>query len=401
MSSKYKLLWLNGPLQGRDLCLPLGNMSIGPDGDVLSTLLETQQLDLFIDDEGVHCQSEVAIWIDGKLVSELDLLPLYQVIEIDSISIVVGKVDDELKMQAIPKRSQAKASQSYWIFVVASLLTLILLFSVILAPNSQLPIVLTPNQWVSQQLAQDGLNDVKVTWSSSGVVTLSGYCRDAQQISGFFSDLKNKGILFVDHTQCGDQLVTNVQNVLVQNGFPDVVVELGHELGSVTISGAIRSGAAWDNAVDTFNRLPGLVSWQVSNQVNSQLEPLIAQLRQKQLLKGLMIERVKNTIAITGKVSEEIQQKVMNVTRELNQSHPGGFKFVFQNIPVRDELAQMLTSPVVSFGGNAQSPFIELGSGVRLSIGSKLGNGFVIKYMNVYGLDLSRGGELVHIPLIF
>ncbi|WP_229380892.1 hypothetical protein [Shewanella psychropiezotolerans] len=91
MSSKYKLLWLNGPLQGRELSLPLGCMSIGPDGDVLATLVELRQLELFIDDAGVHLQSEVSTWIDGKPASKLDLLPLGRVIEFAGIAMVLGE----------------------------------------------------------------------------------------------------------------------------------------------------------------------------------------------------------------------------------------------------------------------------------------------------------------------
>lgn len=92
---------------------------------------------------------------------------------------------------------------------------------------------------------------------------------------------------------------------------------------------------------------------------------------------------------------------MVEITSALDKSHLSGLKFVFQNIPVHDELTNMLSSSVVSYGGNTQSPFIELVNGTRLSVGSKLANGFVIDYMNVHGLDLSRGGELVHLPLIF
>lgn len=401
MSSKYKLLWLSGLLQGRELCLPLGGISIGPDGDVLATLVEMKQLELTVDEEGVHLNSQVSAWVDGKHVRSLTLLPTGKVIEIAGIAIVLGELEDELEMRVLPKHSSFKAKNSFWILLITSVLTLVLLMSVILSPALPQEPVLTPNQWVSQQLVQSELNDVKVSWSSSGVVTLSGYCRDTQQIASFINDLKNKDILFIDHILCGDQLVRNVKGILAQNGFPDAVVALGEGLGSVKISGAIRSGVAWDKAVDAFNNLSGLNGWQVSNQINSQLKPLIKQLREKQLLKGLMVEQVKNTIVITGKISEARQQQVMKVTKDLSQHYGSGFKFIFQNIPVRDELSQMLSSPVVSYGGNAESSFIELGNGMRLSAGSKLDNGYVINYINVNGLDLSRGGELVHIPLIF
>lgn len=114
-----------------------------------------------------------------------------------------------------------------------------------------------------------------------------------------------------------------------------------------------------------------------------------------------MIERINDAIVMTGKVSEQQQQQIMAVAQGLEPTHASGLKLVFQNIPVRDELNHLLNASVVTYGGNAQSPFIELSSGVRLSTGSKLANGYVVEYMNIHGLDLSRAGELIHVPLIF
>ena len=104
---------------------------------------------------------------------------------------------------------------------------------------------------------------------------------------------------------------------------------------------------------------------------------------------------------MTGKVSEQQQKKVTAVAHQLMKTRPSGLKFVFQNIPVRDALEHLLNAEIVSYGGNAQSPFIELSNGKRLVKGSQLMNGDVIEYINMNGLDLSRAGELIHVPLIF
>lgn len=401
MSSGYKLLWLNGPLQGRELSLPLGSLSIGPDGDVLATLEHAEQVDLLIDVTGVRLQSWVPTWIAGQPVSEANMLPLGQAIELAGVGILLGHSSDELKQQAMPSHCQTKAKKSWWLLATVSMLSMVLLTTVLLAP-AKMPIAeLTQAQWLSQQLQTDGLNGIQAHWSKDGVVTLSGFCQDSQRMARFLGDIKGQGILFIEQTTCGDQLIRNVKDVLVQNGFANALVTLGTEPGNVIISGAIQSGEPWDKAVSSLNNLPGLVNWHVSNQVDSQLKPLICALRNKNLLVGLMIERINDAIVMTGKVSEQQQQQIMAVAQGLEPTHASGLKLVFQNIPVRDELNHLLNASVVTYGGNAQSPFIELSSGVRLSTGSKLDNGYVVEYMNIHGLDLSRAGELIHVPLIF
>ncbi|BAJ02230.1 type III secretion system inner membrane ring subunit SctD [Shewanella violacea] len=401
MSSKYKLLWLNGPLQGREFSLPLGSITIGPDGDIVAILSEVSELELFIDEEGVHLSKEVPTWVDGKPVEGLTLLPLDQVIELDDIAILVGKDDDVLAIRGVPKHMLVRGGPLFFLGFT-SLISLLVLLFVLFSPveESHLQIVLTPSQWLSRELNQSGLKSIKVSWSDSGVATLSGYCKEQQQMADLLSDLSNHGVVFMDHTLCGDQLLSNVKQILVQNGFSDAVVNLNGELGSVNISGAISAGEDWNKTVDDFNRLPGLISWNVSSQVNKQIKELITILRKDQLLTGIVVKRVDNTLVLTGKVSEEKQRQVMSVATKLNLSYPGGFKLVFQNIPVRDELIQFFNSQIVSFGGNTKFPFVELEDGSRLSVGSDLSIGYTISFMNINGMDLIRAGEIVHIPII-
>lgn len=69
-------------------------------------------------------------------------------------------------------------------------------------------------------------------------------CQDSQRMAQFLGDIKGQGILFIEQTTCGDQLIRNVKDVLVQNGFANALVTLGSEPSNVIISGAIQSGSA-------------------------------------------------------------------------------------------------------------------------------------------------------------
>lgn len=401
MSSGYKLLWLNGPLQGRELCLPYGGLSLGPEGDVLASLEGVKQVDLVTDESGVRLQLWVPTWIAGRPIEQVQHLPLGQVIELAGVAFLLGRRDDTLQWQAVPAHWQPRAQKSWWLFAMVSALSLVLLLSLLLAPVKQSVVHMTPPQWLSQQLKTEGLTQVNASWTPDGVVTLSGYCADSQHMMHLLDEVKGQGILFIEQTVCGDQLVHNVADILAQNGFANTVVSLGDAPGSVVMSGAIQSGEHWDKAVSMLNQLPGLVNWQVSNRVDNQLKPLIASLREQDLLEGIMVERIGDAIVMTGKVTEQQQSQVLAIAHRLEQAHPSGLKWVFQNIPVRNALEQVLNAAVVSYGGNAQSPFIELSNGMRLSTGSKLDNGYIVEYMNIHGLDLSRAGELIHLPLIF
>ncbi|MGB0893405.1 MAG: type III secretion system inner membrane ring subunit SctD [Parashewanella sp.] len=402
MPSKFKILWLNGPLKGRQLVLPEGNFTIGPDGDVLAVLEKQDQLDFTVDDDGMRLTTDAEVWISGKMQTEQsELLSQNEVIEVEGIAFVLGDADEELTIMSIPKHKVTGKSASHWLLLGVSIFSALLIFILLIDPVEAPQHQTTPQDWVAEQLKDNELDGIKAIWGDNGVVTFNGFCEDSETLQNFVDKVRNHGILFIEHAECTDQLVIYVKQVLAQNGFNNVSVEQNLTPGSVTISGAIHAGIQWDKTVTMLKAIPSLVSWHVINESGAQIRPLINRLRAEKIIENLMITQLNDSLVITGEVSQEIEQRVLDIAHSLEQIRKNGIKVVFQNIPVREEVNRILTSAVVSYGGNSDDPFIELSSGLRLSKGSELSNGYVVEFIDVIGIDLNQNGKIIHLPLLF
>ena len=401
MPSNFKILWLNGPLKGRQLVLPQGKFTVGPDGDVLAELESAEQLEFNIEDESIALETKVDVWVAGEKKEEIEALPLSEVIEIDGLIFVLGSAAQNIEQLELPKKKGSKKKISHLallgISLISTILILLLLIDPVEAPQHQT----TPKNWVSEQLTLNELDGIKAIWASNGVVTFNGFCEDSRKLQQFINEVKTHGILFIEHAECTDQLVTDVKQILAQNGFKGVTVQQNLSPGSVSISGAIQAGDKWDKTVKMLKVINGLISWQVINESGAQIKPLIDELRQRGLIQNLMLAQLDDSIVITGEVSQEKQQSILQLARGTKTIQQTGTKIVFQNIPVRAEVNRILTSPIVSYGGSSDAPFIELENGMRLSKGSQLDNRYIVKYIDIDGIDLMKNGQLTHVPLLF
>ncbi len=401
MPSTFKILWLNGPLKGRQLVLPSGSFTIGSDGDVLAVLDNSEQLEFEVAEDKVSLVSEVEAWVNGERQDSIDEITIGVVVEIEGVAFILGNVNDEIETQAIPRKKMPKKRASHWALFIISTFSTLLIVLLLIDPVQAPQHIVTPNQWVSQRLTVNELDGIKSIWSENGVVTFNGFCEDSQKLNRFIDEVKKHGILFVMHAECTDQLVTDVKQVLNQNGFQNISVEQNIIPGSVTISGAIQAGERWNKTITVLKTIPSLVSWHVINESGVQIRPLINALREQSLLENLMLTQLDDAIVITGEVNQTAEAKVIKIAHNIKKIQQNGIKIVFQNIPVRNEVNRLLTSPVVSFGGNSESPFIELENGYRLTKGNELDNGYVIEFIDIKGVDLSKNGQIIHVPLLF
>ncbi len=401
MPSNFKILWLNGPLKGRQLILPQGKFTVGPDGDVLATLKSSDQLEFNIEDESVTLINKIDVWIGREKKEEIEALPLSEVIEVDGLIFVLGSAAQDIEEPTLPKKKWKKKNFSYMALLGISLISTILILLLLVDPAEAPQHEMTPKEWVSEQLTLNELDGIRAIWATNGVVTFNGFCEDSRKLQQFIDEVKTHGILFIEHAECTDQLVTDVKQILSQNGFKGVTVQQNLTPGSVTISGAIEAGDRWDKTVTMLKGINGLVSWQVLNESGAQIKPLIDELRSENLIQNLMLAQLDDSIVITGEVNQEKQQQIVQIARSTKTIQQTGTKIVFQNIPVHGEVNRILTSSVVSYGGSSDAPFVELGNGMRLSKGSQLDNGYTVKYIDIDGIDLMKNGQITHVPLLF
>lgn len=66
MEASIKLLWLTGPMQGRELKLPSGELSMGPSGDIMVPIEQREVINISVDEKGVMVKSNLDVWVSGK-----------------------------------------------------------------------------------------------------------------------------------------------------------------------------------------------------------------------------------------------------------------------------------------------------------------------------------------------
>ncbi len=109
MSFLFKLRLLNGPLAGRELALPAGELTLGQ-GDVdlqvpLAGLVTDRHVVLLVSEQGVFLTSAIACWVAGNAWEDRTAaLPLAQVIDLAGQGLLLGTVDSTLPLLPLPPR---------------------------------------------------------------------------------------------------------------------------------------------------------------------------------------------------------------------------------------------------------------------------------------------------------
>ncbi|MYM58565.1 EscD/YscD/HrpQ family type III secretion system inner membrane ring protein [Vibrio sp. OCN044] len=400
MEASIKLLWLTGPMQGRELKLPSGDLSMGPSGDIMVPIDQPDAISLSVDDKGVMVKGNVATWVSGKRANLAEYLPLGQPIELSGVGFILGHCEQELTWQKLPSHSTKKSGRLSNIFLFAtSLFALVTMLVVLMLPVKTVP-VFNPRLWLQSQLNVPALHQVDASWGADGIVTLTGYCDNSASMAKLKEGLKQHSIRFNAKAVCTDKLVGSVESILSANGYQNIHVAPTRRMGEVRISGAIQSGDQWDKVTTELEQIQGLKHWQVANDMGGYVHKFISALREHNLLNGVMVERRQESILVTGQLNDDVRSQIYQVNKDLMVNTGQVVDVRFENIPIRDNLTRYLSGQIVSFGGNASHPFVELSNGSRLQINSKLENGYVVSHIDLKGLDLSRDGEVIHIPFI-
>lgn len=413
MALQYKLLWLNGPLKGRELQLPSGQLTIGNDGDILARLEGTDEIALNINESNILLHSDVPGHIDTEETTFESALPYHKAIEVAGVAFAIAPIDEPIAISELPstqvvkvnktvKNKSNKTQKVHWgLLIIASIIALLIAYIVTLAAPEKEP-KKTIQQWTNGQISQYGLPHITTHWSSDTQVTLSGYYDDTQKFNALTESLKAKNIRLIQDAVFIKQLLNNVRMILTENHYTNLQVIPDKSIpGKINISGAIQSGEQWDKTAEMLKNINGLKEWKVTNQASNQVKVLIDKLRSKHLLEGIMITRANETIRVTGQVNNQIETAINHIITQIKQTQSSVYQIQFLNIPIHDELNKLLPSEIVSIGGNTSSPYIELANGDRLWKKTRLDNGYIINFIDEYGIDLTNKGEVIHVPFIF
>jgi type III secretion protein D len=403
MDCVYKLKWLNGPLSGRELALPAGELRIGrPDSDIALCLERDAQATLSIEDEAVRLVSETPAWVDGQPWDLEQALPAGRVIDLAGQAFVLGRADETISTQAVParlkRRTPARRSAWHW-WAVAVLCGLILAVALMAWRPTLTVSPFDLDDWLARQLKDPQLAGMSVQRGSQGGLVLKGLCQSSRSVEGLRSKLRERGLLVYDESVCADTLLDSVRSVLSVSGYRDVEVKSGTHLDRVVIFGNIVADAKWQRTSAQLRAIQALGGWRVVNDQALLFDDLLARLSARQVLGGLSVSVSDRALRVSGQLDTRRLATVTEVLDAFNRKGLPRLPAVFQNIPGMASADRYLPSPIVSIGGNVDSPYVQLANGMRLQQGSVLPSGYRIYALDRLSMALLKDQELISLPL--
>lgn len=405
----YKLKLLNGPLYGRELKLREGILRLGSESaesDIVLTLEGGADfIALDAQPDSVMLTTPGAGWIGECAVENIDKIPLREPVMLAGVALVLGDVDDDLshftQWQYPDTRKGAKAGLISLIFLGLLAATFSVIYWNKIQSEEDRP-VFNPQQYVEQYQKQHSLSEIKVNWVTPTRLEITGWCWHENNMTPLLAVLRQHQIAFSNQAICQDSLLRNVQYAIQLYGYANFQVEPGDERGEVIINGAVEDDGRWQEVMKLLSTMPGLKKWNVVNQSESQTAQIIQLLKKNFLLGKLSIRKTNGRIIISGKLNDKDVDLLAGIIRKFMQSNPAAAPMVYQNIQTTDSVSGVLPAPIISVGGNESSPYLELSNGMRLQKGAALPSGYIIRNIDSNnGVELSRHGLLVHIPLGF
>lgn len=416
MEYLFKLRFLSEPLTGRELYLSAGHFSFGRDDcDVWAILKDTAELSVTFDvtEAGVMVQVETPAWLNGskETLFPSEPLPLGKAIDIYGIQIAIGLLDSNLATVKPAIRYDARANSApktnkLFLIVTMMLTSILLLGSAKYIEHDVQPIGMLSmpmndiKKRVSELKRAGRLEHINLTWDLSNSLKIDGYCQAEKSLEPILALLQDNNINYTLNAICDDKLIKNVYTALQMNGFDKANVTMGKGPGKIIISGQFEESKQWQHVVTLLNSLPGLNSWSIKSVNDNELTTLIEKLRKSNLLPVLSVRRIDERIVISGKLNRSERDALAKIVRDHMAKFPAAQEIVYQNIDTLSDAAGVLPSPVVGISGNSNYPFIILQDGNRLQKGALLPGGYRIENIDtINGIELSRHGELLHLPL--
>ncbi|HEY3591034.1 MAG TPA: type III secretion system inner membrane ring subunit SctD [Buttiauxella sp.] len=403
--------FLNGPMQGRDLTLPAGELTLGI-GDVdLQAVFDNDisRIVLHVNEQSVTLDDRVACWVEGRVFTG-GMLPTGKIIDLAGQGIVLLNEGDSFTSRRIPERLAAgrwRLSRTQIRIISAVLGTALLVTggSVLYLWQrqetvDQLVDRLGVQRWLIQQHKTPALRTLGFEWRADGTVRIYGECLQQQALDSVLQILRNKGVFWRLETRCQDRLLDDVRDLLAEHGYLHVEVSNGSWPGEVRIRGNIRADDRWQQVVRQFAELPGLKRWSVSGSVAGRTQWLMV-VREAGLMGRLSMERQNDHLIVSGLLNAAEQQRLKRGLKTLIEQER--LTLIFQLIPPRGARgSDIFPRPLASIGGGKDNPWLELTDGRRLQVGAALNEGFEIAgIVPGRGVDVYRDGQLLHISSSF
>lgn len=407
----YKLKLLNGILCGREIKLKEGIVRLGSESEendivlVLDDGIEVVELN--VQQDGVTLSESIPGIIGEQFIEKIDKLPLREPLMLAGIGMVIGHIDDDLSLFSqwrVPSLTPGAGSRFKKVALVLTGMLVITLFSMFFINKQDMRIEPKVNiqQQVERYKQQYSLKYMDFSWPAKNHLEINGWCQNENNLASLLEILHQHQIIITNNVICQDALLRSVTYAIQLYGYANFLVEPGEEHGEVIINGTIEDDERWQEVVKLLGTMPGLRKWNVVNQSETQTAQIIQLLKEVHLLGKLSISKSNRRIIISGKLKDKEVDTLNEVIHKYMLSNPDATSIIYQNIQNTGSGEGILPDPVISVGGNKGFPYIELSNGERLQKGAILPDGYTIRNIDCNdGIELSRQGELVHIPLGF
>ncbi len=402
----WKLIFHSGPLAGQGLNLPNGDVTVGdtPECDVQLSLPKApgQHCVLQVSEQGVRLRTlRVRCRMNGRRVKDEEVeVPAHQRIDLGGYGVSIVRAGEEMPLQ--PIKSRRYGIRLWGIALPGAMVTC--LMAVMFQAGRDLRASVPNHSLFDLQGYQRALrmkfDQIRVDRDEMGVLTLTGRCDEAAELSPYLNTLIEAGIVYRNQVVCEDELQRSVAYILRGNGYRYAQVSSGQTPGSVIISGNISDDAQWVSVSQQLDQLPGLRSWTVRNDTDAMLVNLIDMLRQQKLFEQLSVACQGDILTVTGQVPEAQEPQLRQALERWQQGRGNEIRLIYQNIPATKFEAEIFPAQVVSFSGNQQAAFLKLANGMKIQAGSTLpNNGYMVTKLDQNGIELRKEGEWIHLPL--
>ncbi|EBG9220309.1 EscD/YscD/HrpQ family type III secretion system inner membrane ring protein [Salmonella enterica] len=394
-TSSWKIRFLDRLLQGREVWLNEGRLSLGEKGcDICIPLtingkivLREQEESLFVD------AGKARVRVNGRRFNQNKPLPSSGVLQVAGIAMAFGKSDCDLASYQIP----ISRLRHWWLAGV--FLIFIGGMGALSSIGGQPETVNDLPLRVKFLLDKSNIHYVRAQWKEDGSLQLSGYCSSNEQMQKVRATLESWGVMYRDSVICDDLLIREVQDILIKMDYPHAEVS-SEGPGSVLIHDDIRMDQRWRKVQPLLADIPGLLHWKISYSHQSQGNDIIAAIIENGLVGLVNVTPIRCSFVISGVLDESHQRILQEMLAALKKKDPA-LSLIYQDIAPSHDGGKYLPAPVAGFVQSRHGDYLLLTNKERLRVGALLPDGGEIVHLSADVVTIKNDDTLINYPLDF
>ncbi|AXD72303.1 EscD/YscD/HrpQ family type III secretion system inner membrane ring protein [Salmonella enterica] len=394
-TSSWKIRFLDRLLQGREVWLNEGRLSLGEKGcDICIPLtingkivLREQEESLFVD------AGKARVRVNGRRFNQNKPLPSSGVLQVAGIAMAFGKSDCDLASYQIPI-----SRLGHW-WLAGVFLIFIGGMGALSSIGGQPETVNDLPLRVKLLLDKSNIHYVRAQWKEDGSLQLSGYCSSNEQMQKVRATLESWGVMYRDSVICDDLLIREVQDILIKMDYPHAEVS-SEGPGSVLIHDDIRMDQRWRKVQPLLADIPGLLHWKISYSHQSQGNDIIAAIIENGLVGLVNVTPIRCSFVISGVLDESHQRILQETLAALKKKDPA-LSLIYQDIAPSHDGGKYLPAPVAGFVQSRHGDYLLLTNKERLRVGALLPDGGEIVHLSADVVTIKNDDTLINYPLDF